>query len=164
MDIPHNVDADSLRSILTCDGLLLLEAKVISTGNLKQHQPSCRVSPAAPSSAHSETDGLQVFRIVVDMGAEFEPNDLLVKTVEKKLIVHARHEERTPGRTSCREFDREFDLPDAVDPQTVSAGMSSDGKLIIEAPLSSYSQGSFSGKPGSAKQPMLTVSFTPRST
>ena len=76
-----------------------------------------------------------MFRIAVDIGAEFEPGDLTVKTVDRKLVVHARHEEKTPGRTSCREFNREFDLPDAVDPQTVTASMEPGGRLVIEAPL-----------------------------
>jgi HSP20 family molecular chaperone IbpA len=73
----------------------------------------------------------------VEVGGEFDPADLTVKTIDKKLIVHARHEEKTPGRTSCREFNREFDLPDAVDPQQVTASMAPDGRLIIEAPIGS---------------------------
>ena len=76
-----------------------------------------------------------MFRIAVDIGSEFEPRDLTVKTVDRKLVVHARHEEKAPGRTSCRQFNREFDLPDAVDPHTVTASMEPAGRLIIEAPL-----------------------------
>ena len=118
-----------------------------------------RSPPAGGGRSLTETDGSQVFRIVVDIGTEFQPSDLSVKTVDTKLIVHARHEEKAPGRTSCREFNREFDLPAAVDPLTVTAGMSSEGKLIIEAPISSYSQGTYSGRAGSIKQPTITVSF-----
>jgi HSP20 family molecular chaperone IbpA len=59
---------------------------------------------------------------------------LSVKTVDRKLVVHARHEEKTPGRTSCREFNREFDLPDNIDPSTVTASLGEDGCLVIEAP------------------------------
>ena len=58
-----------------------------------------------------------------------------MKTIDRKLVVHARHEEKTPGRTSCREFNREFDLPDAVDPQSVIASMEPGGRLVIEAPI-----------------------------
>jgi len=76
-----------------------------------------------------------VFRIAVEIGAEFEPGDLTVKTVDRKLVVTARHEEAAPGRTSCRQFNREFDLPDAVDPHTVTASMEPGGRLVIEAPL-----------------------------
>ena len=58
-----------------------------------------------------------------------------MKTLDRKLVVHARHEEKTPGRTSCREFNREFDLPYTVDPQTVTASMEPGGRLVVEAPL-----------------------------
>jgi len=58
-----------------------------------------------------------------------------VKTIDRKLVVHARHEEKTLGRTSCKEFNREFDLPDAVDPNQISANMTGDGKLVLEAPF-----------------------------
>lgn len=41
-----------------------------------------------PGGAKMETkDGSQIFRIVVDVGAEFNPTDLHVKTVDKKLVI-----------------------------------------------------------------------------
>jgi HSP20 family molecular chaperone IbpA len=87
-------------------------------------------SPGAATGDVSQSG----FRIAVDIGAEFEPSDLTVKTVDRKLIVHARHEEKAPGRTSCREFNREFDLPEGIDPQAVTASLGEDGRLVIEAP------------------------------
>lgn len=103
---------------------------------------------------------VQVFRIAIDIGSEFVPQDLTVKTVDRKLTVHAKHEEKTPGRTSCKEFNREFDLPDTVDPNLVTASLTAEGRLILEAPISSYSQGVYSGKPGSTKQPTITLEFS----
>lgn len=181
VDIPLNVDPKTLRSTLSGDGILQVEAVVqtpvhrsltrdtSASGHHRLYSPtppSVSTTCSSPSNTLSgrcvtETDGTQIFRIVVDIGSEFEPSDLAVKTVDRKLIVHARREEKAPGRTSCREFNREFDLPDAVDPLTVAAAMSSEGKLVIEAPIASFSQGTYSGRPGSLKQPTLTVSFKP---
>jgi HSP20 family molecular chaperone IbpA len=181
VDIPQNVDPQTLHSTLSGDGILQVEATVQTPANRSltrdtssglPHRlysptpPPVTTTCSSPSNTMSgrsvtETDGTQVFRIVVDIGSEFEPSDLAVKTVDRKLVVHARHEEKAPGRTSCREFNREFDLPIAVDPLAVTAAMSSEGKLVIEAPIASFSQGTYSGRPGSIKQPTLTVSFKP---
>jgi len=81
--------------------------------------------------------------------------------VDRRLLISACHDETTAGRTSRRQFSREFELPEAVDPQTLSASMPGDGRLVIEAPIASYSQGAFTPKPGSNKRPEITVMVTP---
>lgn len=103
-----------------------------------------------------------MFRISVDVGAEFSPDELTVKsTGDGRLLVSARHDETVGGRTSRREFSREFELPDAVDPDTLTATLPADGRLVIEAPIASYSQGVFTPAPGSNKRPEITVMVTP---
>jgi HSP20 family molecular chaperone IbpA len=157
IDIPPNVDPITLRSTLSKDGILQVEAPVAAPSYDKVRaigaDPGLRSSPALgpglfysglssvdPPAVHSQRNvatadaNQSTFRIAVDIGADFEPGDLTVKTVDRKLIVHARHEIKTPGRTSCREFNREFDLPEGIDPQTVSASLGEDGRLVIEAP------------------------------
>jgi len=84
-----------------------------------------------------------------------------VKSVERRLLIHACHDETTAGRTSRREFSREFELPDAVDPETLVASMPGDGRLVIQAPIASYSQGAYTPSPGSSKRPEITVLITP---
>jgi len=163
IDIPANVDPQTLRSTLSKDGILQVEAPVAAPAYDRIRSIGGAASPALsgglfyPGSADSavlqhhaglsgsvggpqrsviaSSDAHQSgFRLAVDIGADFEPGDLTVKTVDKKLIVHARHEEKAPGRTSCREFNREFDLPDGIDPQSVTASLGEDGRLVIEAP------------------------------
>ena len=73
-------------------------------------------------------------RLTVDIG-EFSPEEIVVKTTDRKLIVHAEHEERTAGRTLHKEFNKEYDLPESVDPSTISAYLADDKQLTIEAPL-----------------------------
>ena len=118
---------------------------------------------AAASARRSvtERDGTQIFRISVDIGAEFGADELTVKSADRRLLIHARHDETVSGRTSRREFSREFDLPDAVDPASLTASMSTDGRLIVEAPIASYSQGAVTQAPGSTKRPEITVMITP---
>lgn len=102
-----------------------------------------------------------MFRISVDIGPEFSADELTVRSVDRRLLVQARHDETTGGRTSRREFTREFELPDAVDPETVVASMPGNGRLVIEAPIASYSQGTYTPAPGSTKRPEITVLITP---
>jgi len=54
--------------------------------------PTTTVFDCGPSV--TEQDGTKIFRIAVDIGTEFQPEDLTVKTVDRKLLVHARHEEK----------------------------------------------------------------------
>lgn len=72
----------------------------------------------------------------VSLGAEFDAHELTVKTLDRRLIVTAQRDETGPGRrAACREFHHEFDLPECVDPETVTAHVIDDGQLVIEAPL-----------------------------
>lgn len=190
VDIPHNVDPLKLRSTLSKDGILQIEAEV-SAPAYDRIRDTARSfnSVAAATASHptltsattsgrsfpsseaqtvfdcgpsvTERDGSRTFRIALDVGPEFEPQDLTIKTVDRKLVVQARHEERTPGRTSCKEFSREFDLPDSVDPNLVTASMTGEGKLVLEAPISSYAHGTYTGRPGCVKQPTVTLSLSP---
>lgn len=76
------------------------------------------------------------FRVWVSLGAEFDASELAVKTVDRRLVVTAQRDETGPGRrAACREFHHEFDLPPSVVPDTVTAHVTDDGQLVVEAPL-----------------------------
>lgn len=69
---------------------------------------------------------------------EFSPEELSVKQVGRKLRVSGRTEKKQDdGKGSysyrCQEFRQEFDLPDGVDPETVTCSLVS-GRLQIQAP------------------------------
>ena len=69
---------------------------------------------------------------------EFSPEELSVKQVGRKLRVSGRTEKkREDGKGSysyrCQEFRQEFDLPDGVDPETVTCTLVG-GRLQIQAP------------------------------
>ncbi|XP_004076091.1 heat shock protein beta-11 [Oryzias latipes] len=70
--------------------------------------------------------------------ADFSPEELSVKQVGRKLRVSGKTEKKQEdGRGSysyrCQEFRQEFDLPDGVDPETVTCSLVG-GRLQIQAP------------------------------
>ena len=66
--------------------------------------------------------------------SQFKPEEVTVKTTDKDILVHAKHEEETEGRKVYREFTRKFQLPENIDPKALKATLSKDGVLHVEAP------------------------------
>ncbi|XP_068082407.1 protein lethal(2)essential for life-like [Anabrus simplex] len=66
---------------------------------------------------------------------QFKPNEIVVKVMNRCVVVEAQHEQREDehGLVS-RHFRRRFSIPDDVDPHMVMATLSSDGILSIGAP------------------------------
>ena len=135
------------------------------SGGWSSGTPSPGMSSGSPSPGikpgmvYTEKDGTRKLKMTIEVGSEFSPEEVVVKTVDRKLQISAKHEEKKDSRTTKKEYNKELELPDSVDPNAVLASMTLDGKLILEAPMSSYTQGSYQGKPGSSKQPELKVSF-----
>ncbi len=67
--------------------------------------------------------------------SEYAPEEIMVKTVDNKLLVHAKHEEKGGGKSVYREYNREFLLPAGTDPEAIRSSLSRDGVLTVEAPL-----------------------------
>merc|ERR1712045_255157 len=67
--------------------------------------------------------------------SQYSPEEIMVKTVDNKLLVHAKHEENTDGNSVFREYNREFLLPSGTDPEAIKSSLSKDGILTVEAPL-----------------------------
>ncbi|XP_076471346.1 small heat shock protein p36-like [Babylonia areolata] len=156
VDIPGGVDQDTLNCLLSKDGILTVEGPVMQPQLLARETflpvQSTPLTPSSPSAAPrppphfttmgtpvknpivTEADGSRRMRLSVDIG-EFSPEEIVVKTMDRKLIVHAEHEERTAGRTLHKEFNKEYDLPESVDSSSISAYLTEDRQLTIEAPL-----------------------------
>ncbi|KAH3877700.1 uncharacterized protein LOC127872602 [Dreissena polymorpha] len=114
-------------------------------------QPIQYASPPPPPQASSSSfsnvyEGERKFKVDVDI-EDFAPEELSVKTVDKRLVISARREEKLGNRTSTKELNREIHLPETVDPYSVKAFFSDAGKLIVEAPyirsvpISHYAEG-----------------------
>lgn len=146
VDIPPNVDQEKLQCVLSRDGILTVDGPVFSNQLVAQHQvlpiqqavqPDSRTLQLATPVKNpiiTEPDGTRKLRLTVDAG-EFRPEEVVVKTMEKKLVVHAEHVEKTAGKTLHKEFNKEYELPDSVDQTAITAYIGDEGKLIIEAPI-----------------------------
>ncbi|XP_045175088.1 small heat shock protein p36-like [Mercenaria mercenaria] len=145
VDIPPNVDQEKLQCVLSRDGILTVDGPVFSNQLVAQHQvlpiqqavqPDRTLQLATPvkNPIITEPDGTRKLRLTVDAG-EFRPEEVVVKTMEKKLVVHAEHVEKTAGKTLHKEFNKEYELPDSVDQSAITAYIGDEGKLIIEAPI-----------------------------
>ncbi|XP_057380257.1 alpha-crystallin A chain-like [Daphnia carinata] len=83
-------------------------------------------------SAIKEDD--KSFQVMVDV-TDFEPNEITVKTTDKDIIVHAKHDERKdPNGSISREFRRRITIPSGVKQESITSTMSPEGLLTIMAP------------------------------
>lgn len=81
-------------------------------------------------------DSGKVIKLRFDV-SQYAPEEILVKTIDNKLQVNAKHEEKTENRSVYREYNREFMLPAGVNPELIKSSLSQDGVLTVEAPLPS---------------------------
>lgn len=79
-------------------------------------------------------DGNKCLKLRFDV-ASYSPEEIIVKTVDNKLMVHAKHEEKTDTKSVYREYNREFLLPKNVNPESIRSSLSKDGVLSVEAPI-----------------------------
>lgn len=160
IDIPDKVDPDHLVATVNMDGYLNIEAPVAEDSpppSIEVQQPQLsppkyfsvvkkRSPPTSPnistiSSISRYTSSPQIvnvndtrkLKMSVDIGAEFNPQDVTVKVIGRKIHVSAKHEETVAGRTSKREFSREFDIHEPLEESSVRAVLCHDGRLYIGA-------------------------------
>ncbi|GIX76902.1 hypothetical protein CDAR_387361 [Caerostris darwini] len=68
------------------------------------------------------------FQVQLDT-SNYQPDEITVKVVNDKLVISAKHEDKSDGVYEYHEITRTFDLPEGVDPETVTS------MLTIEAPM-----------------------------
>merc|ERR1712226_290196 len=83
---------------------------------------------------NEEESGQKELKLRFDV-SQYSPEEIVVKTVDNKLLVHAKHEEQSEGKTIFREYNREFQLPSGTDAESIRSSLSKDGILTVEAPL-----------------------------
>ena len=94
-----------------------------------------------------DQNGLPVFRCRFSVQS-YSPDEVSVKMDVNKVILNARHEEKSDNKSVSREYSREVDLPrdvdplsvqctisTDVDPLSVQCTISTDGVLTAEAPM-----------------------------
>jgi HSP20 family molecular chaperone IbpA len=113
-----------------------------SNASLPSSRPSTRQNCVSDiSSPLIQEDGNnKLLKLRFDV-SQYAPEEIVVKTVDQKLLVHAKHEEKSDTKSVYREYNREFLLPKGVNPETIRSSLSKDGVLTVEAPLPALTSG-----------------------
>ncbi|XP_026480480.1 heat shock protein beta-1 [Ctenocephalides felis] len=86
-----------------------------------------------------DADG-KVLKLRFDV-SQYAPEEIVVKTVDNKLLVHAKHEEKSDTKSVYREYNREFLLPKGTNPEAIKSSLSKDGVLTVDTPLPALAAG-----------------------
>ena len=70
-----------------------------------------------------DKEGSKELKLRFDV-SEYAPEEIMVKTVDNKLLVHAKHEENGGGKSVYREYNREFLLPHGTNPELIKSSLS----------------------------------------
>lgn len=70
-----------------------------------------------------DDEGSKELKLRFDV-SEYAPEEIMVKTVDNKLLVHAKHEENGGGKSVYREYNREFLLPQGTNPELIKSSLS----------------------------------------
>lgn len=97
------------------------------------------ISEISSPLIQDEGDG-KMLKLRFDV-SQYSPEEIVVKTVDQKLLVHAKHEEKSDTKSVYREYNREFLLPKGVNPESIRSSLSKDGVLTVEAPLPALTAG-----------------------
>lgn len=122
-----------------------------STTSTTTQQSTQNSSSLSPQHDHAWLDGLnspliqdegdnKMLKLRFDV-SQYTPEEIVVKTVDNKLLVHAKHEEKTESKSVYREYNREFLLPKGTNPESIKSSLSKDGVLTVEAPLPAIGSG-----------------------
>ena len=77
----------------------------------------------SPLIKEDEGSGSKELKLRFDV-SEYAPEEIMVKTVDNKLLVHAKHEETGSGKSIYREYNREFLLPHGTNPELIKSSLS----------------------------------------
>ena len=87
-----------------------------------------------PNIVGGDEDGGKRLKLMVDVGRDYTPEDVHVTLHgPRRIAVQARHHQTVDGRTSKREFSRDFSSAEDMEGYTARASLSPDGKLYIGA-------------------------------
>ena len=99
------------------------------------------VSPFIRSPTHLQRNGFSSvtndtnkFQVRLDC-SHFKPEEISVKTVDKNVVIHGKHEEKLDKHGWVqREFTRRYTLPTECEAERVVSSLNQNGVLTIEAP------------------------------
>lgn len=156
---PIDVDPEKLKCFLTSDKILIVEAplppkslnirKTSASPSHSSYSSSRSRSPsnspltpkdkaAAPKPGIPQFNGKESIdrklTLMVDIGNVFKPREITVQVLgPTRLMVKAKHEERTSERFCKSKFCKEYELGEKIEAFSLRAGLTEDGKLLVGA-------------------------------
>ncbi|KAH9285961.1 Major egg antigen [Echinococcus granulosus] len=143
VDLPRGAQESLITASISADNVLLVDVPVGSTtqslsfnttpgssgtsglttpstlsGTGRSSHLSSRASPA-PSFLSTQTRPR--FHVEIPVGSDYKPEEIQIRTLNNRAYVSARHEERRSNRSTFREFSKEYDIPDHIDPKSIRA-------------------------------------------
>lgn len=80
-------------------------------------------------------DGQRLYKIALDLGHEFKPENINVTVKDRLVTIKAKAETETDGCKQLRQFQYQYTLPEGANLEQVKSLLTPDGRLTIEAPL-----------------------------
>ncbi|GFY50759.1 hypothetical protein TNIN_485751 [Trichonephila inaurata madagascariensis] len=105
-----------------------------SDNGRKRKRKADALSLYEPKTKCQVTTNGDKFQVQLDT-SNYQPDEITVKVINDKLAITAKHETKGDDVYEYHEMARSFDLPESVDPQTVTSRLSSNGQLTVEAPM-----------------------------
>ncbi|CAH2223458.1 Hypothetical predicted protein [Pelobates cultripes] len=89
-------------------------------------------------SPKTDKEGKEHFELSLNV-SPFSPDELTVKTEGRRLIVMGKHDQKRDTENGSyfheyREWKREVELPEDVNPEEVLCSLSEEGQLLLQAP------------------------------
>ncbi|VDL89691.1 unnamed protein product [Schistocephalus solidus] len=151
VDLPKGVEDSQISASLSADNILIVECPLRTlamgpptqnsassgsgtpTSTLASGRFSSRNLTASPSSNLSTSLRLSPpnFHVEIPIGSDYEPGEIQVRTLNNRVYICAKHEERVSNRNTFRNFSKEYDIPDYIDPRSVTARLE-QGVLYLE--------------------------------
>jgi len=126
--LPESVDPELITSFLSQDGILTLEC-VISVEKEKPQAQGELTSAQGPIT--QDEDGNQIIKLQYNV-AGFQPDEISVNISGNTLKMHAFHEESRQGHTTVsREFNKEFELPESADKNSLKYCVEDDVLTVL---------------------------------
>lgn len=133
--LPEDVDASALRSRLTREGQLVLEAPPAGAPEAVEapEQPAVEAPAAEDKMQVAEPVEKPQFQVSVDVSA-FKPEEVSVKVDGGVVTVDAHREQTSEEGCSSMRMVRKFALPRNVNPDLLKSRLTTAGQLMVEAP------------------------------
>lgn len=119
--LPEGVDPSSVKSRISQDGILQIEAS-------KQQPKLLTLDPAVGVDETDDTKMLLKFNL-----AGYKPEEVNVRVKGNELMVAAEHKMEEEGHFTHRQFKRRISLPAEVDVNSLVSKFGKDGTLSIQA-------------------------------